>query len=111
MSTSKNQLVQRVREGLSKKLSEYPAIMRTRAVYDLIPTKMRRIELLDLNKPADLERWQVIHNTPEKFEVISEKESHQKSEYYIKITYFELGDDQPAVKSKEQLRSEDTGSK
>lgn len=107
MLSPKDLLTQRVKEGLSKRLAEYPAIMRTRTLGEITPAKMRRIELLDLNKETDLERWQVLHNNPDKYEVLSEKESHQKTEYFVRIIYYELGDDLPDVKSKDELRVDD----
>lgn len=110
MSSPSNQLSQRVKDGLAQRLAEYPAVLRTRSIGDVAPTKMRRIELLDLNREADRCRWQLLHNNPDKFEVISEKESHQKQEYFVRIIYNELGDELAAVKTKEELRSEDNGS-
>lgn len=110
MSSPSNQLSQRVKDGLAQRLAEYPAVLRTRTIGDIAPSKMRRIELLDLNKEADRCRWQLLHNDTERFEVISEKESHQKQEYFVRIIYYELGDELPSVKTKEELRSEDTGS-
>ena len=59
---------------------------------------------------ADRCRWQLLHNNPDRFEVISEKESHQKQEYFVRIIYNELGDELADVKTKEELRSEDNGS-
>lgn len=65
--------------------------------------RRRRFELLNMRETDDAERWQEIHNTPEKYEVISEKYTTVGSrtgvEYTCLLTYFELGEDLPAVAS------------
>lgn len=97
----------RVREGLKSRLANQYAATRLGS-YDVSHTnKKMRIELLDLSRPEDIARWQLLQNNKEKFEVISMKESHQKNEYYVRVIYNELGDDLPDVKSIEELRKND----
>jgi hypothetical protein len=75
-------------------------------------TKRRRFELLDLDDEADLARWQVLHNDAHRYEVLSEKFSHVKgvheAEHTCAVVYLELGEDLPLVKTRGELRSQDS---
>ena len=107
-ASASGELTARVREGLKQRLSNQYAATKLNA-YDLgnLSAKKMRIELLDLSLPEDVARWQLLQNNKEKYEVVSMKESHQKNEYYVRIIYYELGDDLPDVKTVEELRKND----
>ena len=66
-------------------------------------TRKQRVVLLNLNNSDELSFWQVLHNTPESFEIISTKESHQRGEYVVRVIFYELGDDLPTVRTLEEL--------
>lgn len=99
------ELTQRIKAGLSARLAERLAVAKyaPRDTLAAAGSKMR-IELLNLNRPDDLARWQTLHNDTDRYRIINEKESHQKGEYFVRIIYNELGDDLPTVKTQEQLR-------
>lgn len=108
-----NKLADRVLDAVSNKLATRTS--------KAIPTglidnrtgifKMRRCELLDLNTPSDMERWQMIHNDADRYEFISEKIStvggSGSVDYRCFIEYFEVGEDLPLVKVGQDLRKED----
>lgn len=77
----------------------------------LVPTKRRRIELLDLKKATDKRRWQIIHNDSDRYEFISEKFTTVRADRFVDYTclimYYELGDELPMVKDDNDLRRED----
>jgi len=70
--------------------------------------RRRRIELLDLSNDEDLKRWQEIYNQPEKYSVISEKVSTVRGEHTVDytslVTYYEIGDDLPVTRARNDLR-------
>lgn len=68
--------------------------------------RRKRIVLLKLTVPAEMSFWQLLHNSPDKFQLISEKESHQKNEYYVRVIFYELGESLPVVKTQEELLHE-----
>lgn len=104
-----HRVLDRMSEGVTSAVSRRPPL-------GLVPDaddagKMHRMELLDLKKPEDKERWQVIHNDHERYEVISERFSTVRADSYVDymclIIYFELGDDLPLVKVDDDLREDD----
>lgn len=106
------ELVTRVRAGLSKRISEVPALERIQALilqkeFEQERTVMMRTELLNLKIPADLDRWQELHNDPSRYEVLSTVEkTTPKGDYFVRIIYNEKGEDQPIVKSQKELREQ-----
>lgn len=73
--------------------------------------RMRRLELLDLKIAEDEKRWQMIHNDPERYEIVACKFSMVRANHYVDYTcllvYDELGEDLPPVKSAYELRAQD----
>jgi hypothetical protein len=102
-----HELTNRVREGLKQRLANQHAATKLNWYDTPHTSKKMRIELLDLSRPEDVARWQLLQNNKEKYEVVSMKESHQKNEYYVRVIYNELGDDLPDVKTIEELRKND----
>jgi len=103
--SKQQELTQRIKAGLAARLSEKLAVARHIPRDTLVASGSKmRIELLNLNRPDDLARWQTLHNDVDRYRIINEKESHQKGEYFVRIIYNELGDDLPTVKTQEQLR-------
>lgn len=75
---------------------------------DMDVSKARRIELLDMNKDSDCRRWQVLFNDSSRYEVISTKEQTTASgDYFVRVIYFEKGDNLPLYKSQRELREKD----
>jgi len=103
-------LSQRALAGLSDSIANRPALCAAAAkfVSRIVEESVRRkrVVLLNLNKFNDLSFWQTLHNLPDKFEIISEKESHQRGEYLARVIFYELGEDLPVVKTQEQLIEE-----
>lgn len=92
-------------QGMTASIADRPAINRavakfTRQVVEEA-SKRRRIVLLNVAMPEDAAFWECLHNIPERFEVVSEKESHQKGEYLIRVIFNELGEDLPPTKTQE----------
>lgn len=101
------ELSQRVKAGLSSKLAERLANNKLFPKPSSLSSSAKmRVELLNLSRESDLARWQVLHNDGERYRIITEKESHQKGEYFVRIIYCELGDDLPIVKTQQELREE-----
>lgn len=102
------ELSTRVKEGLSARLAERKMVDNLMKVSSKLAfsNKKLRQELLNMKLDTDSQRWQELHNNVDKYQVVSEKESHQKGEYFVRIIYYELGDDLPDVKTKEQLRDQ-----
>lgn len=101
-------LSDRVRDGLRARLNNQSAATRLNAYpTSKSSSKKMRIVLLDLNNAGDIEKWQMLHNDKENYEVISSKESHQKNEYYVRVIYYELGDDLPNVQVDTKFKSTD----
>ncbi len=73
--------------------------------------RMKRIELLKLNDPSDVERWQVIQNDSARYSVVSEQVNVARGdltvEYSVLIVYYEIGDNLPLAKPKDDLRRDD----
>ena len=82
----------RVKGGLREKLANNTAVKRFYTYQPGGTSKKMRLELLDLGRPDDVRRWQELHNDKEHYEVLSTKESHQKSEYLMRVIFYELGD-------------------
>jgi hypothetical protein len=104
------EMSRRVQDGLRARIGEMAAV--TPALAALIrgnfqTEKRMRLELLDLTNDADMARWQKLRNDSEKYEIISDKPSHQKGDHRTAIMYYELGEDLPMIKSKRELRAED----
>lgn len=78
---------------------------------DTSEMRRERYELLDLTDPADAMRWQVIHNDKERYEIIEEKVSTVRAsnsvDYACLIKYYELGENLPLVKNRDELRRDD----
>jgi hypothetical protein len=74
-------------------------------------SRRRRCELLNLSTDEDMIRWQVIHNDSDRYQVVEEKLSTVGSkdgvEYRCILTYDEIGEDLPLVKSRLELREDD----
>ena len=103
---SKN-LASRSLAGLTESIGGKPALSRavskfTRQVSEET-NKRKRLILLNLNNDEEAAFWQLLHNKPDIFKIITEKESHQRGEYVVRIVFYELGDGLPEVKTKEQL--------
>lgn len=81
------------------------------AVFGRPPGARRRFEVLIMQRETDLLRWQMIHNDKERYKVVEEKMVNQRTElsveYACLLTYEEIGDDLPLVKTLDQLRAED----
>ncbi len=108
MTSKFDELANRVRTGLASRLSSHLATSRVLNLDTSVTVnKRKRVVLLDLNREEDIQFWQELHNNPDRYQIISEKESHQKAEYFVRIIYFELGDEQPAVKPTTELRKHD----
>jgi len=93
--------------GVRDSINTRPAFARAAAKFQSAnlesATKRRRIILLNLNDSSEAAFWQTLHNLPEFFTIISEKESHQRGEYVVRVIFYELGDELPVVKTKEQF--------
>lgn len=78
-------------------------------------SRMRRIEVLDLKDDADVERWQVLHNDVDRYEVISEKftqlKGNYEGEHSCTVIYDEMGEDLPLTKTQSELRTQDAKAK
>lgn len=101
------ELSRRVQGGLRARISETTVISPALAslIRNFSQTERRiRQELLDLSSDADMRRWQELYNDKEKFEVVSDKPSHQRGDHRTSIVYYELGQDLPLTKSKRELR-------
>lgn len=103
-------LAQRSFESLGNSLRQTPALSAVAAKFTKqhteAATRRRRVVLLDMNDERDVEFWQILLNSPERYHVISQKESHQRGEYVIRIFFDELGEDLPVTKTKEELIQE-----
>lgn len=100
-------LSRRVQDGLRVRLNEAMAINPAMAaILRNIQTtdKRMRQELLRLDNERDMQRWQELHNDKERYQVISDKPSHQKDDHRTAIIYYELGTDLPLTKSTRELR-------
>ncbi len=53
---------------------------------------MRRVVVLDMTKSKHVKLWQILHNNPEKFTILNEKESAQQTKYFSRIIFEELSD-------------------
>lgn len=77
-----------------------------------VDAKRRRCELLDMTNESDQQRWQILHNDTDRYEVISEKIStvrgDNKVDYMCFVVYNELGDDLPIYRTKDELRQIDS---
>lgn len=67
----------------------------------------QRIVVLDMRIEEQMAFWQILHNRPESFEIISEKEIAQQKQYYIRVLFREKSDNElPEVKTLKDLLSE-----
>ena len=73
---------------------------------DGVHRRLRR-ESLNLDDSEDQKRWQMLHNDLERYEIVSEKDSHTARGNHCHVTYAEKGDDLPLVKSERDLRRDD----
>jgi hypothetical protein len=101
------EMSRRIQDGLRARIGEMAAV--TPALAALIrgnfqTEKRMRQELLNLTSDVDMKRWQELHNDKERYEVISDKPTHQRDDHRTAITYYELGADLPLTKSKRELR-------
>ena len=71
--------------------------------------RRKRIVLLNLHRSRESTFWQILQNTPERFQIISEKESHQRGEYVVRVIFYEVGENLPVYKSQAALIEEYTG--
>jgi hypothetical protein len=105
------ELLARVRTGLQKKLQGTVLMGRLRAeiIQDVATTagRRQRRETLDLDNEQDLARWQILHNDPEHYEIIDERDSHTARSSLCHVVYWEIGDDLPIAKSVADLRAQD----
>jgi hypothetical protein len=102
------ELSRRVQDGLRARISETTAVSPALAalIRNFAHTEKRlRQELLNLSNDADMLRWQELYNDKEKYEVVSDKPSHQRDDHRTSIVYYELGQDLPVTKSKKDLRA------
>ena len=101
------QLVHQVRDGMQRRLATTGTMTKIGAVllrpmYG-VQRRMRR-ESLDMDNAADQERWQMLHNDLERYEIVSEKDSNTTRGNHCHVVYIEKGDDLPLVKSGADLR-------
>lgn len=100
-------LASRSLAGLSNSIGSKPAMGRALSKFarqvSEEANKRKRLILLNLNNDEEAAFWQLLHNKPETFKVITEKESHQRGEYVVRIVFYEIGDNLPEVKTKEEL--------
>jgi hypothetical protein len=102
-----NALTRRVADSIAaRSTSAAPAATFTRP-----PGARRRFEVLIMQRVEDHRRWQMIHNDKERYKVIEEKMVNQRTEisveYACLMTYEEIGDDLPLVKTLAELRADD----
>jgi hypothetical protein len=65
---------------------------------DRSTVKMRRVANLKLDCRGDNEFWQILHNTPERYEIVTQKFTTTPSGgTTCLIEYYELGDNLPVV--------------
>lgn len=107
---SQKDLTARIHSGLKSTLGNSPAMSKMATNFlshsNTTTTSRRRVALLDLNNSTHNEFWQILHNTPERFKVISSKESHQNSGYLCRLVFDEIGEHLAIAKSLEDLLEE-----
>ena len=99
----------RTGDTLSKKIAarELTSKMSTRQpLASTATTRRNRFVLLNMQNPMDNQFLQILHNRPDKFEIASSKESHQRGEYVYRVHFYELGEDLPVVKGQDTLIAE-----
>jgi len=103
-----------VQQGVAQRLKQQGAMPKLTAALlridseEMDVSRARRIELLDMNKDIDCRRWQVLYNDTARYEVISATEKTSAAgDYFIRVIYFEKGDNLPLYKSQQELREGD----
>lgn len=66
-------------------------------------TTRRRVVLLNLADDEQAAFWQILSNSTEHFTIISQKESHQRGEYVVRVIFDEHGEDLPITKTQEEF--------
>lgn len=73
--------------------------------------RMLRYELLDMQDPEDMQRYAIVHNDTERYEMKREKAASIRGasfvEWKIMVWYWEIGENLPLHKTKEELRADD----
>jgi hypothetical protein len=105
------EMLARVQVGIRERLHDTPVLRKLSKLTfgtNLIDLGRRlRRETLNFKISADIQRWQVLHNDHERYEIVSSRESDDKGEHCCHIVYFEHGDALPLVKSQTDLRADD----
>lgn len=108
-----NVLSKQVLEGISSSIASRPALGAAAAKFVAKgmdeQLRRKRIVLLNLHRSRESTFWQILQNTPERFQIISEKESHQRGEYVVRVIFYEVGENLPVYKSQAALIEEYTG--
>lgn len=85
-------------------LSDLQAML-LRSVGSQTAETRHRLEVLNLTSEDGLERWQVLMNTPELFEIINSEFSRTpKGDHFCTIQYLEKGTDLPVSRTTDELR-------
>lgn len=104
------QLAETVRKGLESRMHRAGLMTKLGAVL-LRPegqvTRRLRREALNMANSNDQQRWQMLHNDLERYEIVAEKDSNTARGNHCHIVYVEKGDDLPLIKSGAALRKGD----